>query len=200
LTEGGRLVGYVFGYGSLVVEDDSLAGAGGPAVPPVWGTIDGYRRRWNVAMDNTAGENDEKHFVDAATGERPSIFVAWLNIEQARDVRVNGLAIPVTDRRLEEFDRRERSYDRADVTTHFAPDLGLPVWTYVGDGSALARFMTGLREGNVYISRAYVELVRDAFSAAGQEELARYEASTLPVECPMRELVLVREGRPPVAG
>src|SRR3954452_9313466 len=78
---------FVFGYGSLVEALD----AGGRAAH-----LDGYRRRWQVAMDNSRDLPGYKYYVDPRTGERPRVFVAFLDLAPDPRARVNGVLFPAT--------------------------------------------------------------------------------------------------------
>lgn len=187
-------LGYVFGYGSLVAETAPLElGDGLDPAQATWGALRGWRRCWNVAMHNRAGANDDKFFVEGETGDRPDLYAAWLNIERAPGAACPGLAVPMDEARLRQFDLRERNYRRLEVTPDFEPALGGPVWAYVGRPEARARFERGRAEGSVVVSGAYLERVEAAFAAAGAPTLAAYRRSTVPPACPVRaDLRLVR--------
>ncbi len=156
----------------------------------VYGHVDGFRRRWNAAMENRAPLNDHKHYLDSATGERPDICVVALNVQRA-DGRVNGVAVPVDERALPVFDHRELHYDRVDVSAAFSPAVDLPVWTYTGNEQALAEHDAALARGRAFIRRTYVERVEEVFRRLGEEAWADFQASTDPPEAPLRDLVHV---------
>src|SRR4051794_32580383 len=100
---------FVFGYGSL------LDGAGGePCV------LQGFRRGWTVAMDNRRTLPGYRYFLDAATGERPPVYVAFLDIRPCAGARVNGIVFPAD---LAVLDARERNYAREDVTALLDADV-----------------------------------------------------------------------------
>src|SRR5581483_4112443 len=65
---------YVFGYGSL------LTPAGDGIAEFVPRRLRGYRRIWNVAMDNSQAIPGYKQYLDPATGTPPHCFVVFLNI------------------------------------------------------------------------------------------------------------------------
>ena len=110
---------YVFGYASLVALEDA------GAMP---GRLRGWRRRWGVAMDNWEGGAGAKHWLDRATGERPRIRVAYLDIYERPGSAVNGLALPVDEGRLAELDAREVNYERVEVTeVHVVPSAEILV-------------------------------------------------------------------------
>jgi gamma-glutamylcyclotransferase (GGCT)/AIG2-like uncharacterized protein YtfP len=182
---------YVFGYGSLLERHD---GAGEPAICE----LAGYRRVWNVAMDNTKTLPGYKHYVDRKTGTRGAWFVTFLNIvpDPDPDAAVNGVLFEVDAALLDRLDRRERNYERIDVSSQIAGALDGRAWAYVGSGAAVQRFELGCRTGRAVVSRDYHDRVRADFAAAGDGALARYDELTDPVPCPI--LDLRRIDHPPV--
>src|SRR3954453_5699085 len=154
---------FVFGYGSLVRRSDGI-----PC------NLLGHRRAWNVAMDNRRTIPGYKYYVDPDTGERPPVHVALLNLYPAAEGRVNGIAFPTAAEELDELDRRERNYDRIDVTRLLDVDLGGTVWTYLGSEAARERFAAG----TAVMSQDYFDGIRDDFAAAGG--LDEFERSTDP--------------------
>jgi cation transport regulator ChaC len=173
---------FVFGYGSL------LRHPGG--IPC---HLLGHRRAWNVAMDNRRTIPGYKYYVDPDTCERPPVHVTFLSIYPAAEGRVNGIALPVTVEALEELDRRERNYDRIDVTRQLDVDLGGTVWTYLGSDAARERFEVG----DAVVSQAYFDGIRDGFASAGG--LDEFERSTDPLTVPLRRLTRVDVPPPPPA-
>jgi gamma-glutamylcyclotransferase (GGCT)/AIG2-like uncharacterized protein YtfP len=145
----------------------------------------GYRRRWQVAMDNSRDLPGYKYFVDAGTGERPAVFVTFLDLAPDPESSVNGVLLEVDDHRLAELDARERNYERREVTAAVDPAPPGTVWAYFGTAAARARF----DQGNAVVSREYLERVREGFEALG--ELRRFDASTDPPPVPVRDLVRV---------
>jgi dephospho-CoA kinase len=173
---------FVFGYGSL------LRHPGGIACHLL-----GHRRAWNVAMDNRRTIPGYKFYVDAHTGERPRVRVTFLNVYAAAGGRVNGVAFPVTAELLDGLDRRERNYDRVDVTERLDVDLGGTVWTYRGSEAARGRF----EAGDAVVSEDYFERIRGDFASAGG--LDAFERSTDPLTVPLRRLKRVDVPPPPPA-
>ena len=169
---------YVFGYGSL-------AARGGWTCE-----LRGHRRRWGVAMDNSRTIAGYKYYVDAPTGERPSVFVAFLDVQAADDGdAVNGVAVPAYPEELASLDRRERNYTRTDVTDAVEPRPGPGrVWTYAGSAEARGRRDRGLDEGSLVVSAEYAALVAECFTRLGADEAARYRASTDDPPCPLADL------------
>lgn len=173
---------HVFGYASLV-------GLNAPDATP--GRLNGFRRRWGVAMNNWEGGEGVKHFLDPASGERPRIRVAYLDLYAQLAGVVNGLALPVDAERLAALDAREVNYERVDVTRAFEPALPGRVFTYLGLEAAHERCRAGAVAGDVFVSRIYAEIVRRAFERLAPDALAEYERTTDPLPFPERELEVV---------
>lgn len=176
---------YVFGYGSLAATPD-----GGYLT-----RLRGHRRRWGVAMDNRRDLPGYKWYRLAATGERPAIFVAFLDVVAAHGETVNGVCRPVGDDELAALDRRERNYDRVDVTALVGEARGR-VWAYTGSAAGRARLDAGLRSASAAVSRAYREQVEAGFRALGDGALDAYHASTDPPPDGCVTLDLVRVDLP----
>ncbi|HWM10876.1 MAG TPA: gamma-glutamylcyclotransferase family protein [Solirubrobacteraceae bacterium] len=139
---------HVFGYGSLPAE------VGG--VPC---RLRDHRREWVVAMDNRETIPGYKVYLDPETGEQPPVHVAYLSIAPAPGEDVEGVAFPVTDTQLAALDRRERNYDRHDVTDLVDADLGGRVWAYAGSAAGRRRFADALRAGTAVVAHGYLEKV-----------------------------------------
>lgn len=190
---------FVFAYGSLV--RDLASGAGGREVPdalePRVARLRDHRRAWNVAMDNALTLPGYKYYLDARDRSRPAVHVTFLNLLAAPGHLVNGILVPVEAAQLQELDRRERNYERREVTESI--ELAVPatgptparVWTYYGRPEACLRFAEGLRAGRAVIDRGYLESVRAGFAALAASALAEFERSTDPHRCRMLELTRV---------
>jgi cation transport regulator ChaC len=163
---------WVFGYASLVHDH-----AGGGAVPAV---LEGWRRTWGVATDNTRSIPGYKMYLDRRDGSRPAVYVAFLDVERDPGGRVRGLATPVDEERLAELDVRERNYDRTDVSGQVRGVEGT-AWTYVGSAEGRARLRQGTEAGAAVISRDYLEKVRRGFGGLD-------EADPLPEGLPVWDL------------
>ena len=144
-------------------------------------------------MDNRRTIPGYKYYVDPDTGERPPVHVTFLNIYPAAEGRVNGIAFPVTAEALDRLDRRERNYDRIDVTRLLDVDLGGTVWTYLGTEDARERFEAGA----AVVSQDYFDAVRDGFAAVGG--LDEFDRSTDRLTVPLRGLTRVDLPPPPPA-
>jgi hypothetical protein len=174
------LTDYVFGYASLVALRDT------DALP---GRLRGFRRRWGVAMNNWEGGEDAKHWLDRATGERPRIRIAYLDIYEQAGSAVNGLALRADAERLRALDARELNYERVDVTSSFEPEVDGRVFTYVGLDAARDRFRHGVAAGDIFVSSDYAASVRLAFERLGPRALAEFDRTTDPLLFPERGLL-----------
>jgi hypothetical protein len=181
---------YVFGYGSLV-DVDSMAEYLGRKLPAeAWRIchLHGYRRCWNLAMDNTVDIPGYKCYVDPLTKDRPQVFIAFLNIRPAQGHAVNGIVFRICRAELSLLDTRERNYERTDVTAKIVPRLPGRVWTYAGSAEAEERYRRGLHSQSGVIDQDYYERVRKAFLNLGSGALAEYELSTDAPEYRLRRL------------
>ena len=185
-------IAYVFGYGTLADPSDPLVQRAAGAREPIRGCLDGFRRRWNAAVENLAPSTDHKYYVDRSDGSRPDLVVVSLNIERRPGVVVNGIALPIDDAYLRLFDQREHFLERVEVGASFSVPLDLPLWTYTATSKSLAVFSAAVAEGRAVVRRSYIERVEAAFRRLGPEAWRDYERSTLPPECPIADLEIVR--------
>jgi cation transport regulator ChaC len=173
---------WIFGYGSLANHEGGLPAEYRKA------RLRGYRRTWNVAMDNRDVIPGYKLYLDRETGERPSVYVTFLNIAPDPDGWVNGLVFPVPVSELPAFDGRERNYVRRDVSELVDVDVAGRVWAYVGRSEAEARFERGREQDSAVVSRQYVQRVRKGFAELGAEMLDAFDATTDSPDIPERDL------------
>ena len=161
----------MFGYGSLVFE-----GSGLMAVLP------GHRRVWGVATDNIRSIPGYKMYLLRSDGSRPEVYVAFADIESDPSSSVRGVVRPVSEKELAQLDRRERNYDRIDVTDLIEGDFGGRVWAYRGSPEGRERLRRGRAEGRAVVSRDYTEKVQAALRTLGEDDHERFMAeSDLPV-------------------
>ncbi|MEA2131569.1 MAG: hypothetical protein QOJ85_4460 [Solirubrobacteraceae bacterium] len=168
---------FVFGYGSLAAD---LAGGHEAA-------LHGRRRAWGVAMDNRVDVPGYKHYRLRADGGRPAVCVAFLDLVEDEGATTTGVCMPVTTAQLPELDRRERNYDRIDVTGAVTPARGT-VWAYVGNATGRGRLRRARAAGTAVVSRDYLERTRAAFAALGADALAQFERSAALGDLPVWEL------------
>jgi len=148
----------------------------------------GYRRVWNVAMDNRKTIEGYKFYRDPQSGQQPGYFVTFLNIYPSDVTSVNGIAFEVPQSALAEFDRRERNYRRIDVSDRIEPRLEGKVWTYIATDDGLARYKTGEQDGTAVIDDEYATEVERAFRSRGDTFYGQYVQSTDAPGLPRRQL------------
>ena len=172
---------YVFGYGSLTHGHSDL-------LTDHMAHVSGFRRRWNIAMDNRASLPGYKYYVDPATGSRPALFVTFLNVVEDLSSVTNGVLLPVRTRDLDSLDLRERNYSRLDVTDQVVEEVSCRVWVYIGSDAARRRYERGKAEGTAVVDEDYYNSVRSRFEALGEPALAEFIETTDEPECPRRPL------------
>lgn len=168
----------VFAYGSLVART-------APRGP--WCLLQGYRRTWNVAMDNRVTIPGYKYYVHRETGERPAVFIVFLNVARRPAGLVNGLLVPAADS-LAALDLRERNYVRVEVTRDVWPTPPGRVFTYVGSTEGRQRYVQGATARACAVQRDYHDAVREGFARGGPAALQRFHTSTDPSGCPLLDL------------
>jgi gamma-glutamylcyclotransferase (GGCT)/AIG2-like uncharacterized protein YtfP len=188
----GGLTDHVFGYGSLAGE---LLRDGGRVA-----CLEGRRRKWGVAADNERAIPGYKQYALRSGGAVPRVFVAFLDLVEDPRCAVNGVLAAIDASALAELDRRERNYDRVEVTAEIERPPAGRVWTYVGSVEGRARLSTGLREQRAVISRDYAESVHSAFRGLGEAEYERFLASTSLDGPPVLDLrrIDLPHGEPPL--
>jgi len=175
---------YVFGYGSLL-NPRSRAAEGSAC------GLMGFRRTWDVAMDNTRTIPGYKYYLDAVSGDRPAVFVTFLNLRPSPGEVVSGVAFPVDSDRLAALDRRERNYTRIDMTDNVASGPTGRIWTYLGSQEGRERFERGVERGTAVVSEEYYAGVRQSFEGGGDAAVDDFERTTDTPAVPMRELIRV---------
>ncbi len=158
---------HVFGYGSLASEH--------PGCPVA--VLRGWRRVWGVAMDNRVDVPGYKSYRLRADGSRPAVFVAYVDIEPDPGTAVTGVCMPVDEAALAVLDRRERNYDRIDVTQAIAPRTPGRVWAYRGSADGRARLREGRAAGCAIVSRDYLANVVAGVTAIAPEDAGAVERS-----------------------
>jgi hypothetical protein len=153
---------FVFGYGSLVAEQERGHVA----------RLSCHRRSWGVAMDNACDVAGYKSYRLRADGSRPEVFVAFLDIVPDAASAVTGICMPVAEHDLAELDLRERNYDRVDVSDAIDGPAPGRVWAYRGSPAGQARLRAGLAAGRAVVSRDYLDGVVAGIAAFAPDEAA----------------------------
>jgi hypothetical protein len=149
----------------------------------------GFRRCWGVAMDNSETVPGYKYYVDG-DGDRPAVFVAFLDLQPDEEGRVNGVCIPVRAEELRALDARERNYVRTEVTGSVDPRPGR-TWAYLGSDPGRGRLSQGKTSRRAVVSREYLDHVEAGFRALGDDEYMTFRNSTDLDGLPVRDLVRV---------
>ena len=150
--------------------------------------LPGVVRSWGVAMDNRRDLPGYKYYTDVA-GRRPAAYVAFLDVEPSPvpGTAVNGLCLPVSEPELARLDRRERNYERIDVSDRIDAG-GARVWVYRGTAKGRARLAAGRATGTALIAAGYLRAVEAAFGLLGEAEAGRCRPSLAPAGITVAEL------------
>jgi len=179
---------WVFGYGSLV-SPDSFGYTLGRR--PRLGSdffeaeIVGYGRRWNYGSLRFTGRAADH------TGNDREWTIVALGLVEAADESVNGTVGWVSNEELADLDRRERHYDRVDVsdrTTVIGGAPVAPIVTYVPRREAVERYERSRDRGAAAVDQRYFDLVDRAFADLGADRRRRYHASTPSPDIPILPL------------
>jgi len=169
---------FVFGYGSLVSSESlkRYVKEDNPRFQYI--TIQGLRRDWSVAMDNSVDLPAYKYYLDE-NDVRIQKYVAFLNVAFDPSKKVNGILFEVDSAKLPSLDLRERNYDRVEIT-HLLPEAyrTQTVWTYMGKEESKKRFSSGYDQGKVVIHEAYLEQVMEAFISVSYAYLIQFIKET----------------------
>jgi gamma-glutamylcyclotransferase (GGCT)/AIG2-like uncharacterized protein YtfP len=153
----GRLIEQVFGYGSLAIEGR----------PEGLALLPRHRRVWGVATDNARAVPGYKMYLRRSDGSRPGVYVAFVDYVPDEGSSVRGIVRAVTASQLEALDRRERNYDRVEVTGLLEGDFTGRVWAFRGSAAGRERLRAGREQGRAVISRDYLEKVQAGLGAIG---------------------------------
>lgn len=166
----GRLTGgdFVFGYGSL---------AGDLLADVTLTRLRGHRRTLGVAADNSREIPGYKRY-RLPDGSFPDVFVAFLDVVDDSDTVLNGVLAPIDAGALADLDRRERNYDRIDVTAAIDNPPPGRVWAYAGSRDGRARLAAGVAAGTAVVQRAYLDDVHDGFLRLGATEYEHFRATS----------------------
>jgi len=160
---------FIFGYGSLA--RDLLADVEVTR-------LHGYRRVFGVAADNSEQIAGYKRYRLPGDSVYPDLYVAFLDILEDPARTINGVLAPIDPSSLADLDRRERNYDRIDVTAAIdAPPDGR-VWAYAGSPHGRDRLRAGIAAGTAVVQRGYLDRVHEGFRRLGDAEYGHFVATT----------------------
>jgi cation transport regulator ChaC len=140
---------FIFGYGSLVNAKNLQIYLNRSLKANFdfnLSSLEGYRRCWNIAMDNQIDLPGYKYYLEKDIGIRPNGFVTFLNIRPSQCESIYGILFRVYDEELQLLDERERNYKRIDVTNSIDATLEGRVWTYIGLNEAEQRYLQGVKQ------------------------------------------------------
>ena len=160
---------YIFGYGSLVNSEKLKAFLGVKELhkKTQFTYIRGYSRSWDVAMDNSINLPNYKFYISKDNQERENIFVSFLNIQKSPQKSVYGILFPIEKESLPLMDKRERNYNRVNITGSISNLDSLDkediVYTYIGKKDANERYRKGKKENRVFVSKDYYDDILSSF-------------------------------------
>lgn len=154
--------------------------------------LGGYGRRWNYAVSHIEGRT--------TNGALRTIIA--LGVVKALGESTNGVVGWVTNDEIPELDRREREYDRVDVsgfttvtaavttsiTTSTPIDIDGQIVTYVPRPTAIANYEAARDNGTAAIEQRYWDIVEQAFRDLGDGQLERYRATTPAPDVPIDKI------------
>jgi hypothetical protein len=170
---------HVFGYGSLA--RDLLAEV-------TVTRLRGYRRGFAVAADNSERIAGYKRYRLPADGSFPDVYVAFLDIVEDPATTINGVLAPIGAGALADLDRRERNYDRIDVTAAIDSPPAGRVWAYRGSPAGRARLQAGVAAGTAVVQHSYLDHVRDGFRRLGDPQYDDFLATSTLDDLPLLDL------------
>jgi hypothetical protein len=170
---------FIFGYGSLA--RDLLADVEVTR-------LRGYRRVFGVAADNSEAIAGYKRYRLPGDSLYPDVYVAFLDIVEDLDTVINGVLAPVDPGALADLDRRERNYDRIDVTAAVDNPPDGRVWAYAGSPDGRARLQAGISAGTAVVQRSYLDHVHDGFRRLGGAEYEHFVTTTDLDSLPLADL------------
>lgn len=183
---------FIFGYGSIVNLSSLLAFLKKNELHHddyEYCNLMGFRRTWNIAMDNTKDIAGYKWFRDPLTKNRPDIRVTFLNIyESHHEDFVNGILFRVTKSELDRIQKRELNYDLLEITDRL--DIKVPgrAYAFIGKEEAKKRFEEGCKTNKSVISEDYKTLIDDSFANISDEFFKTYNETTDEAGVPLQKL------------
>jgi hypothetical protein len=149
-------------------------------IKPIPGYLNGYRRNWEVAVDN---QEKEIYLLD---GETYQGKIAILNLYQDQMSSCPGAAIP-TNKKLGKWFRSQAGktyYLSQDLRESFSIDLDKPLYTWLASRAGVENYLAGEIADRLIYDRHYFEAVENAFAACGAEFYSNYKDSTDWPNCP----------------
>ncbi len=191
IDRGGDTV-WIFGYGSLVDPASMARTIGRTAVRGVdffEADLVGWGRRWNYGVMHVIGTWTRADGVEIDNGT----IVALGLVASATDATM-PFTRSVAGDELVNLDRRERNYDRVDisdlvtVTGAGGEAVSGSIFTYVPNSASVAEYERARDAGTAGIRQTYWDLVDEAFTALGAEHASVYRSSTPAPDVPVVDL------------
>lgn len=144
---------FIFGYGSLVDIDHlkkylhkDTFNEGELYICK----LKGFKRVWNVAMDNCKDLPGYKYYTEENQGveNRPNYFVSFLNIEKDSNHEIFGVLFQVNDTLLELLKKRERNYILENIKDSLDIEIKEEAYTFVASDEGRKRFENGKKKRN----------------------------------------------------
>jgi cation transport regulator ChaC len=155
--------------------------------------IAGYGRRWNYGVRAVTGETIE------ADGSSKEWTIVVLGLTESADETTNGVIGWVEPDEIEALDRRERNYNRVDVTElatlHHGVSVDGPIVTYVPRPEPLEKYEEARTAGVAAVEERYWNLVDRAFADLGADRHERYHSTTPAPDVPI--VAMRRDKVPP---
>ncbi|MCB2180611.1 MAG: gamma-glutamylcyclotransferase [Desulfobulbaceae bacterium] len=194
-SNGGDNACLVFGYGSIVHLQSLSAFLGKKKISQSdyrYCNLVGFRRAWNIAMDNSHDIPGYKWFRDTDSQKRPDLRVAFLNIYESRkNDFINGVLFRVTKNELARMQKRERNYDLLEISDRLNISVSGKAYVFIGKKEAEKRFVQGLRANKTVISADYKKLVEQGFKSVSRDYFETYIQTTDEPAVPVRKLETV---------
>ena len=188
-------INYIFGYGSLVDSKSLKLFLGRDRLNAndwQFCRLSGYRRIWNVSMNNCLDMKGYKYYIDPKSQIRPDISVTFLNVRIHPKSSIGGLLLQVSPDELELVDKREHNYSRIDVSENINIPVKGKAWVYIGLKESVERYRKAFTDGKAVISKNYYNLVYNAFLSYGKNSAEDYLATTDTPKIPQKCLKLIR--------
>lgn len=161
---------YIFGYGSLVnieklqyyLKREKMFSVDELFICK----LKGFRRIWNVAMDNRNDLQGYKHYLEVKEDGkriRSPYYVTFLNIEPYPNSEVLGVLFKVDRKMLARLLARERNYELLNISKYLDFESSPQAYAFVATSSGIQRFKQGIANNSAVISKEYFESVTGAY-------------------------------------
>jgi hypothetical protein len=185
---------YLFVYGAMLPDLESLAqGAAGAAELPTV-ALAGWKRSWCVATDLESLRTYDVHGDGASNNQFVGTLVG-LGLVRDEGSCTLGVLVEVGYSRLAGFDLQGRNYRRMDVTSDVLwqsmsrpVDSGARVYAYVPRRGAVQGFHELRAAGNAAVDRAHLLSVREAADRLGPQFVRNFDDAQRYPDVPVLDL------------